>query len=96
MSRAASPFTGRVYGVARVAREWELARSSFYYQRALAGQSFRVLQRRGPKTPWTDAALTEKIREVLAESPFTARGIAKYGPGCGSRRCGPRRQECFG
>src|SRR2546422_3402524 len=30
MSRAASPFAGRLYGVVRVTREWEMARSSFY------------------------------------------------------------------
>ncbi len=74
MSCATSLSTGQVYGVARVAREWELARSSFYHQRGLAGQFFRVLQRRGPKTAWTDAALTEKIRAVLAASPFLWRG----------------------
>jgi hypothetical protein len=34
MSRAASPFTKKTYGVARVMRAWEMARSSFYYQRA--------------------------------------------------------------
>ncbi len=63
--------------MARVAREWELARSSFYHQRGLAGQFFRVLQRRGPKTAWTDAALTEKIRAVLAASPFYGEGHRK-------------------
>ena len=47
MSRAASPFTGRRYGVARVTREWELARSSFYHQHARAAQPERVLRRRG-------------------------------------------------
>jgi len=77
MSPATSLSTGQVYGVARVAREWELARSSFYHQRGLAGQFFRVLQRRGPKTAWTDAALTEKIREVLAASPFYGEGHRK-------------------
>jgi transposase InsO family protein len=77
MSCATSLSTGQVYGVARVAREWELARSSFYHQRGLAGQFFRVLQRRGPKTAWTDAALTEKIREVLAASPFYGEGHRK-------------------
>ena len=77
MSRAASPSAEVRYGVVRVTREWELARSSFYYQRALAGQAFRVLQRRGPKTAWTDAALTDKIREVLAESPFYGEGHRK-------------------
>ena len=77
MSRAASPFTGRVYGVVRVTREWELARSSFYYQRAIAAQPGRVLGRRGPKTAWSDAALLEKIREVLAASPFYGEGHRK-------------------
>jgi putative transposase len=77
MSCATSLSTGQVYGVARVAREWELARSSFYHQRGLAGQFFRVLQRRGPKTAWTDAALAEKIREVLAASPFYGEGHRK-------------------
>ncbi len=77
MSCATSLSTGQVYGVARVAREWELARSSFYHQRGLAGQFFRVLQRRGPKTVWTDAALTERIREVLAASPFYGEGHRK-------------------
>ena len=77
MSCATSLSAGRVYGVARVAREWELARSSFYHQRGLAGQCFRVLERRGPKTAWTDGALTEKIREVLAASPFYGEGHRK-------------------
>ncbi len=77
MSRVASPSTGRVYGVARVVREWELARSSFYYQRGIAGQAIRAFQRRGPKTAWTDAALSEKIREVIAASPFHGEGHRK-------------------
>ena len=77
MSRAASPFTGGLYGVARVTREWDMARSSFYHQRAMAAQPDRVLQRRGPKTAWSDAALLGKIREVLAASPFYGEGHRK-------------------
>lgn len=77
MSRAGSPSTGRIYGVVHVTREWEMARSSFYYQRRLAGQPLRVLQRRGPKTAWSDAALLEKIRAVLAASPFYGEGHRK-------------------
>src|SRR2546422_2444632 len=41
MSRAASPFAGRLYGVVRVTREWEMARSSFYYQLRIAAQPER-------------------------------------------------------
>ena len=77
MSRAASPFTGRFYGVVRVTRAWEMARSSFYYQREIAAQPGRILGRRGPKTAWSDAALLGKIREVLAASPFYGEGHRK-------------------
>ena len=77
MSRAASPFTGRPYGVARVTREWEMARSTFYYQREIAAQPNRVLQRRGPKTAWSDAVLLGKIREVIDTSPFYGEGHRK-------------------
>ena len=77
MSRAASSSAGRIYGVARVAREWELARSSFYHQRTRKQQPALPFQRRGPKTAWSDAALTEKIREVLAASPFYGEGHRK-------------------
>ncbi len=77
MSCLTSPSAGRIYGVARVLRAWEMARSSFYSQRGFAGRCVRVLQRRGPKTAWTDVALTEKIREVLAESPFYGEGHRK-------------------
>ena len=77
MSRAASPFTKKIYGVVRVTHEWELARSSFYYQREIAAQPGRVLGRRGPKTAWSDAVLLEKIREVLAASPFYGEGHRK-------------------
>jgi len=77
MSPATSPSTGRIYGVARVLRAWELARSSFYYHRIVVRPACRVGERRGPKTAWTDAALTEKIRAVLAASPFYGEGHRK-------------------
>jgi transposase InsO family protein len=77
MSHAASPFTERCYGVVRVTREWKMARSSFYHQRGLAARPDRVLRRRGPKTGWSDAALLEKIRGVLAASPFYGEGHRK-------------------
>src|ERR1700693_4817287 len=77
MSRATSPFTERRYSVVRVTREWELARSSFYYQRESAAHPGRVLGRRGPKTAWSDTVLLEKIREVIAASPFYGEGHRK-------------------
>ena len=33
--------------------------------------------KRGPKTAWTDAELTERIRQVLAASPFVGEGYRK-------------------
>jgi len=63
--------------VVRVTQEWEMARSSFYDQRRRAAQPERALQRRGPKTEWSDAALLEKIRAVLAASPFYGEGHRK-------------------
>jgi len=77
MSRAASPSVRVTYGVARVTREWKIGRSSFYYRRANEQPPARPLLRRGPKTAWTDAALTEKIRAVLAGSPFYGEGHRK-------------------
>jgi len=77
MSRATSPFTGRCYGVVRVTREWEMARSSFYHQREIAAHPGRALGRRGPKTAWSDGVLLEKIREVIAASPFHGEGHRK-------------------
>jgi putative transposase len=77
MSHATSPFTKQLYGVVRVTGEWEMARSSFYYQLRMAAQPERALRRRGPKTEWSDAALLGKIRAVLAESPFYGEGHRK-------------------
>ena len=77
MSRAASSSAGVRYGVVRVTRAWELARSSFYHRRARKQQPALPSQRRGPKTAWSDAALTEKIRQVLAASPFYGEGHRK-------------------
>jgi hypothetical protein len=72
MSRAASPFTGRFYGVVRVTREWEMARSSFYYQREIAAQPGRVLGRRGPKTVWSDGQAEHYIRSGRPRRPSAA------------------------
>ncbi len=77
MSHATSPFAERRYGVVRVTREWEMARSSFYHQRVLAARPDRVLRRPGPKTAWSDAELLGKIREVLVASPFYGEGHRK-------------------
>jgi hypothetical protein len=44
MSHATSPFAERRYGLVRVTREWEMARSSFYYQLHVVAQPEWVRQ----------------------------------------------------
>lgn len=76
MGRAASPSTGRRYGLARVCRALEIARSTIY-----AARSRRLApvapRKRGPKTAWTDAEMVEQVRGVLARSPFVGEGYRK-------------------
>jgi transposase InsO family protein len=76
MGRAASPSVERRYGLARVCRVLGIPRSTVY-----AARRRRLApvppQKRGPKTAFTDAELTERIRAVLARSPFVGEGYRK-------------------
>jgi transposase InsO family protein len=76
MGPAASPSTGRCYGLARACRALEIPRSTVYAARTrrLAPAPPR---KRGPKTAFTDAELTDRIRGVLASSPFVGEGYRK-------------------
>jgi transposase InsO family protein len=80
MAEATSPATGRPYGVARVCRVWEVARSSFYAARQAAadgtGPTARPA-RRGPKPAISDQDLVTAIRADLARSPWTGEGHRK-------------------
>jgi putative transposase len=76
MGRAASPSIGRRYGLARVCRALEMPRSTVYAARARQLTPM-VPRKRGPKTAWTDAELTDQIRAVLARSPFVGEGYRK-------------------
>lgn len=77
MSHTVSPSVNRRYGVALVAQEWGLPRSTLYAQRARQGQPSPTRTKRGPKTAYTDEALTVHIRQVLAASPFLGEGHRK-------------------
>ena len=68
MSRAASPFTERRYGVARVTREWEMARSSF----TISGPSRH--DHPGAAAAWTEDRLER--RRATWENPRGAGGFA--------------------
>jgi transposase InsO family protein len=74
MSHATSPSMQRQYGVVRVCQEWGVCRSTFYHQRS---SPVRQPAKRGPKTAYTDEALTVQIRQVLTASPFVGEGHRK-------------------
>lgn len=76
MSQTCSPSAQRPYGLVRVCRVWELPRSTVYAGKTRAAKVVE-LKRRGPKPVWTDSVLLEKIRAVLAASPFVGEGHRK-------------------
>jgi putative transposase len=81
MAAETSPGTGRLYGVERVCRAWDVARSSFYARRRQhAGSGPRPAtsaSRPGPKPPISDEALLAAIRADLQRSPWTGEGYRK-------------------
>lgn len=74
MSQAASPSTGKPYGLARVCRVWGVARSSVYWYRH---GSIEPGGRRGPVGPCRDGELVAHIRRLLEASPFPGEGYRK-------------------
>ena len=77
MSQTCSPSTPRRYGLARVCRVWELARSTVYLQQERRAMPPGPAAKRGPKPRWSDDILIEKIRAVLMASPFLGEGHRK-------------------
>ncbi len=76
MSQRGSPSAGRRYGRRRTCQALGVPRSTLYAVRARPERA-APLQKRGPKTAWTDAALIEQMRGVLARSPFVGEGYRK-------------------
>jgi len=79
MSQAASVATGKPYGVVRVCKVWERARSTFYDRREKARKAVQGVKpkRRGPPPPVLDDALLELIQADLKASPFRGEGHRK-------------------
>jgi putative transposase len=77
MSQTCSPSTQRRYGLARVCRVWDLARSTVYLHQAQRTGPAPMPQKRGPKTRWSDNELVAEIRAVLGASPFLGEGHRK-------------------
>lgn len=72
-----SPSVNRPFGVNRVMRLLERSRLSLYWARARRAVIPGPGHKRGPKTAYTDAELTEKIRAVLGVTPFVGEGHRK-------------------
>lgn len=75
MSQTVSRGADQPYGVQRVCRIWEQARSSFYH--ANRQVSKEPLKGRGPRPSISDEDLLTLIRYDLATSPFTGEGHRK-------------------
>ena len=78
MSRRASSSSGNRYGVARVCRVWEVARSGVYsWRHRSAHPSGEKRRRPGPQGACSDEQLVAEVRVVLQESPFHGEGYRK-------------------
>ena len=79
MSQAASVATGQPYGVERVCKAWEQARSTFYDRQERAKKAAQGIKpgKRGPTPPVPDDELLELIRRDLETSPFQGEGHRK-------------------
>jgi transposase InsO family protein len=76
MSKALSPSAAKPYGLARVCRWWEVARSTVYSERERR-QRPPSSRKRGPKTRFSDEQLLGRIRDVLAASEWVGEGHRK-------------------
>jgi putative transposase len=74
MSQAISPSTGKSYGLARVCRVWQVARSTVYWHRHAPAEPGA---RRGPVGPCPDDELVAHIRHILEASSFPGEGYRK-------------------
>jgi putative transposase len=79
MSEAISESRGKRYGVQRVCRVWERARSSVYErrQRAATRRQGDAPARRGPKPKQADSEVLAAIQADLERSPFKGEGHRK-------------------
>jgi transposase InsO family protein len=79
MSQTISPGAEKPYGVQRVCRIWEQARSTFYNtaRQCATAEPRPAPQRRGPRPAISDESLLELIRADLKSYPFTGEGHRK-------------------
>ena len=76
MSRTLSPSSAMLYGLACVSAGRGLPGSTYHAQRHRRHRPVES-RKRGPRTAWTEEALTERIREQIASSPVSGEGHRK-------------------
>lgn len=77
MSQTCSISAKHRYGLTRVCRQWRVSRATLHRHLRAANRPEAPRRRRGPQGPMSDAALTERIRTLLADSPFHGEGYRK-------------------
>jgi hypothetical protein len=87
MSETVSVSANRAYGLARVCRVWQVARSTIYHQRNLPADCQG--RRLGPVGAATDAELAAEIRAVIEAAPSYGEATARSGRACASAACTP-------
>jgi hypothetical protein len=91
MSRAASPATGRPYGLARVARVWRLSRATVYRHRAMDGAAAPSRPaRRGPVGACSDGPL-RAVRDQVRAAKTTPASVRTSAAICRVPSGSPRR-----
>ena len=76
MSQACSVSFGRIYGLARVTRIWDLSRATVYRSRAETPEG-ASRRRHGPIGACSDAELADHIRREIKASEFHGEGYRK-------------------
>ena len=77
MSQTVSASAQRPYGLARVCKVWRLSRATVSRHRRAANRPTAPRRRPGPPGAMPDAALVQRIRALLADSPFHGESYRK-------------------
>ncbi|GIW71182.1 MAG: integrase [Planctomycetota bacterium] len=81
VARAWSASANRRYGLQRVCRVWRIARSRVYEagrrRTAIANGTLPRPRKRGPVGACTDEVLAERIKRIIADSPWVSEGHRK-------------------
>ncbi len=77
MSQTFSISAKRRYGLTRVCRQWRVSRATLHRHLSAANRPDAPRCRRGPQGAMSDADLAERIRALLADSPFYGEGYRK-------------------